>query len=175
MIRSWSRLALSVAGWAVFGFAITLVVTLVVANASGRQSLTVMSGSMEPTIDTGDVVVAKPIAPMDARVGDVVTYKEPHGEGRLITHRVKTMQALQDKVRFTTQGDANDTSERWQVATTGQIARVTHRIPKLGYGLGFLRDPSKRLFLIAIPALLLGVFELARIWRPAPPETQGTS
>ena len=89
MIRSWSRLALSVAGWAVAGFAITLAVTLVVANASGRQSLTVMSGSMEPTIDTGDVVVAKPIAPMDARVGDVVTYKEPHGEGRLITHRVK--------------------------------------------------------------------------------------
>ena len=175
MIPRWSRLLLSVAGWAVAGFAITLAVTLVVAHASGRQSLTVMSGSMEPAIHTGDVVVARPMPPMDARVGDVVTYKEPHGEGRLITHRVKTMQARQDKVRFTTQGDANDTSEHWQVASTGQIARVTHRIPKLGYALAFLRDPSKRLFLIAIPALLLGVFELVRIWRPARPETQGTS
>lgn len=103
-----------------------------------------------------------------------VTYKEPHGEGRLITHRVKTVQALQGKVRFTTQGDANDTSEHWQVATTGQIARVTHRVPKLGYGLGFLRDPEKRLFLLAIPALLLGLFELVRIWRPSP-EPQGSS
>ena len=175
MISRGARIVLTIAGWTVAGFAIVLAVTLVVAHASGRQSLTVMSGSMEPTIDTGDVVVAKPIAPMDARVGDVVTYKEPHGEGRLITHRVKKMQALEDKVRFTTQGDANDTSERWQVATSGQIARVTHRVPKLGYGLGFLRDPSKRLFLIAIPALLLGVFELVRIWRPARPETQGTA
>jgi len=174
MIRG-SRTLLTVAGWTVAGFAIALALALVVAHASGRQSLTVMSGSMEPTIDTGDVVVAKPIAPMDARVGDVITYKEPHGTGRLITHRVRTMQALEGKVRFTTQGDANDTSERWQVGNTGQIARVTHRVPKLGYGLGFLRDPSKRLFLIAIPALLLGVFELVRIWRPARPETQGTS
>lgn len=169
-----ARMLFTVAGWTVAGFAITLALALVVAHASGRQSLTVMSGSMEPTIDTGDVVVAKPIAPMDARVGDVITYKEPHGAGRLITHRVKKMQALGDRVRFITQGDANDTSERWQVANTGQIARVTHRVPKLGYGLGFLRDPSKRLFLIAIPALLLGVFELVRIWRPAQPETQGT-
>lgn len=175
MIARSARTLITVAGWTAAGFAIALAVTLLVAHASGRQSLTVMSGSMEPTIDTGDVVVAKPIAPMDARVGDVVTYKEPHGEGRLITHRVKTMQALQDKVRFTTQGDANDTSEHWQVATTGQIARVTHRVPKLGYALGFLRDPSKRLFLIAIPALLLGLFELVRIWRPARPEPQGTS
>ena len=174
MIPRSARLLLTVAGWTVAGFAIVLAVTLLVAYASGRQSLTVLSGSMEPTIDTGDVVVAKPISPMDARVGDVVTYREPHDDGRLITHRVKTMQALQGKVRFTTQGDANDTSENWQVASTGQIARVTHRVPKLGYGLGFLRDPSKRLFLIAIPALLLGLFELVRIWRPAP-EAQGSS
>ncbi|MEK6230128.1 MAG: signal peptidase I, partial [Actinomycetota bacterium] len=173
--RSGPRLMLSVAGWAVAGFAIALAVALLAAQASGRQSLTVMSGSMEPAIRTGDVIVAKPISPIDARVGDVVTYKEPHGESRLITHRVKTMQALQGKVRFTTQGDANDTSEHWQVATTGQIARVTHRVPKLGYALGFLRDPAKRLWLLAIPAVLLGLFELVRIWRPARPEAQGTS
>lgn len=175
MIPGAARTLLRVAGWTVAGFAIALAVTLVVAHAAGRQSLTVLSGSMEPTISTGDVVVATPIAPMDARVGDVVTYKEPGGEGRLITHRVKTMRALEDKVRFTTQGDANDTGERWQVATTGQIARVTHRVPKLGFALGFLRDPNRRLFLIAIPALLLGMFELVRIWRPAPADTQGTS
>jgi len=175
MISRGARLLLTVAGWALAGFALTLAVTLVVAQVSGRQSLTVLSGSMEPTIRTGDVVVADPMPPMDAHVGDVITYKEPHGAGRLITHRVKTMQALGDKVRFTTQGDANDTSERWQVASTGQIARVTHRIPRLGYALGFMRDPSKRLFLIAIPALLLGVFELVRIWRPARPEARGTS
>ena len=168
------RMLLGVATWTVAGFVIVLAGALLVAQASGRQSLTVMSGSMEPTIHTGDVVVTKPIAPMDTRVGDVVTYKEPHGAGRLITHRVKAMQAAGEKVGFTTQGDANDTSERWQVAATGQIARVTHRVPKLGYALGFMRDPNKRLWLLAIPALLLGLFELVRIWRPTP-EAQGSS
>jgi signal peptidase I len=168
------RMLLGVAGWTVAGFVIFLAAALLVAQASGRQSLTVMSGSMEPTIRTGDVVVTKPIAPMDTRVGDVVTYKEPHGAGRLITHRVKAMHAAGEKVGFTTQGDANDTSERWQVAATGQIARVTHRVPRLGYALSFMRDPNKRLWLLAIPALLLGLFELVRIWRPTP-EAQGSS
>ncbi len=42
-------------------------------------------------------------------------------------------------------------------------------IPKLGYGLGFLRDPAKRLWLLGVPALLLGLFELVRIWRPERP------
>ena len=169
MILRSARVALRVAGWAVAGFAIALAASLVVAHLSGRQGLTVLSGSMEPAIGTGDVVVAKPMSPTDATVGDVVTYKEPHGEGRLITHRVKRMEARGDRVRFTTQGDANDTSERWQVANTGQISRVTHRVPKLGYGLGFLRDPAKRLWLLGVPALLLGLFELFRIWRPERP------
>jgi len=172
VIARSARTGLRVAGWAVAGFAIALAVSLVVAHLSGRQGLTVMSGSMEPAISTGDVVVAKPMSPMDAKVGDVVTYKEPHAPGRLITHRVKRMEAQADKVRFTTQGDANDTSERWQVATTGKISRVTHRIPKLGYGLGFLRDPAKRLWLLGIPALLLGLFELVRIWRPERPASE---
>ena len=166
MILRSARFLLTVAGWAVAGFAIVLAVSLVVAHFSGRQGLTVLSGSMEPAIRTGDVVMTNPMSPLDAKVGDVVTYKEPHGKGRLITHRVKRMEARADKVRFTTQGDANDTSEEWQVARTGQISRVTHRIPKLGYGLSFLRDPAKRLWLLGIPAVLLGLFELVRIWRP---------
>ena len=36
-----------------------------------------MSGSMQPAIHTGDVVVDESIAPAEARVGDVVTFKDP--------------------------------------------------------------------------------------------------
>ncbi len=148
--------------------AIGLLGALGAAKAFGYETMTVMSGSMEPRIHTGDVVVAKPISPLDARVGDVISYQEPHGEGRLITHRVRSMRIQTGKVRFITKGDANNTSERWQIPADGKIARVTHRGWKVGYVLAFLRDPQNRLWLISIPAILLGLFELVRIWRPRP-------
>jgi len=87
-------------GWA--RGAALLVVSLVGAGAlltaSGRpafglQAFTVMSGSMEPAIRTGDLIVAEHIALLDARPGDVVTFVDPLNRGRLITHRVRRAQA----------------------------------------------------------------------------------
>ena len=164
----------SVLRWTVLGAALGLVIALAGAKAFGYESMTVMSGSMEPRIHTGDVVVAKPISPLDARVGDVISFQEPHGKGRLITHRVRSMRVQAHKVRFVTKGDANNTTERWQIPGNGKIARVTNRGWKVGYALAFVRDPEKRLWLISLPAVLLGLFELVRIWRPSPagPDTR---
>jgi len=168
--------ALAALRWMVLGLALGLVGALGLAKVTGHETLTVMSGSMEPAIHTGDVVAAKPISPLDARVGDVITFQEPHGKGRLITHRVRRMRADEDKVRFVTKGDANNTVEEWQIASDGKVARVTNRGWKIGYALAFVRDPEKRLFLISIPAVLLGLFELVRIWRPRPsPPVRGSA
>ncbi len=163
-----TRFVLTTLRWTVLGVALGLVALLVGAKATGQETMTVMSGSMEPAIHTGDVVVAKPIAPPDARVGDVITFQEPGGKGRLITHRVQSMRAQGRKVTFVTKGDANNSTERWRIPETGKLARVTNRVEKLGYLMAFLRDPQKRLWLISLPAVLLGVFELVRIWRPRP-------
>ena len=46
-------------------------------SRSGSRRFAVLSGSMEPTIATGDVVVVDKIAPLEARVGDVVTFRSP--------------------------------------------------------------------------------------------------
>jgi signal peptidase I len=153
--------------WMLAGLFGGLVLAVTLATLSGSQSLTVMSGSMEPAISTGDVVLTKLIAPAAARVGDVVTYKEPDAPGRLITHRIRSIRVQGRSYAFVTKGDANDGVERWKVAANGKIARVTHHAPQLGYVLAHLRDPAKRLWILVIPAVLLGLFELVRIWRPS--------
>ena len=150
------------------GFAIGLVLAAVALYPVGYRPFTVLSGSMEPAIDTGDVVVNSSISPLDARVGDVVTFNDPQNQSRLITHRLRRVRAKGGMVEMVTKGDANNTTERWTVPANGRIGRVEYRVPKVGYALSFVSGKNGKLLLIALPAILLGAYELVRIWR-APP------
>ncbi len=152
----------------VAGLAVGLVIAAIALYPVGYRPFTVLSGSMEPAIDTGDVVVDSSIRPLDARVGDVVTFPDPENQSRLITHRLRRVRAKGGMVEMVTKGDANNTTERWTVAADGRIGRVEYRVPKVGYFLGFVGGKNGKLLLIALPALLLGAYELVRIWRPRP-------
>jgi signal peptidase len=120
---------------------------------------------MTPTIETGDVVVAQQIEPLSARVGQIVTFKDPDGSGRLLSHRVRAVHRNGTQVNFVTQGDANSGQEKWNVPVGGQIGRVLYRVPKIGYALVWTQVPGGRIGLIVIPALLLIALALSRIWR----------
>jgi signal peptidase I len=133
--------------------------------AIGDRSFTLRSGSMTPTMETGDVVVTEPISPLSARVGDIVTFVDPEGTGKLFSHRVQSIRPAGEAVHFVTRGDANTSVERWSVPAGGSIGKVVYRVPKIGYALVWTGTPEGRIALIAIPALLLCWTALARIWR----------
>lgn len=155
-------------GWAAAGAAVTLLLVLGVSWLAGYRSLTVMSGSMEPAVATGDVVVNKRIAPLEARPGDIVTFRDPGATGVFITHRVRSVRARSGQVTFVTKGDANTSTERWTVAESGEIGRVDYRIPHLGFALFWTGGRWAKLALITLPALALGMLLLAGIWRRRP-------
>ncbi|MGZ8652882.1 MAG: signal peptidase I [Actinomycetota bacterium] len=165
MRRTLRQIVLFVA-WIVLGMFGGLVLAVGVPNAFHAKSLTVMSGSMEPTIGTGDVVVARQTSPMDVRVGDIVTFRDPLDLERLITHRVREMHVRGDDVVFVTKGDANTGEEHWALSKEGTIGRVAFRVPKLGYFMIWFHSRFGLLLLIVLPTLLLGASELWRLWRP---------
>ena len=134
----------------------------------GYRSFTMRSGSMTPAIETGDVVVTEPVSPLSARVGEIVTFLDPEGSGRLFSHRVQSIRATGGVVHFVTRGDANTSVERWSVPADGSVGRVAYTVPKLGYALVWTGTPEGRIALVAIPALLLCFSALARIWRREP-------
>ena len=134
----------------------------------GDRSFTVRSGSMTPAIETGDIVVTEPISPLTARVGQIVTFRDPEGTDRLFSHRVQSIRPTGGEVHFVTRGDENTSTEHWVVPADGSIGRVVYRVPKLGYALIWTGTPEARIALMAIPALLLCWFGLARIWRSEP-------
>jgi signal peptidase len=165
MRRALRRTVLFV-GWVALGACGGLVLAVGLPNAFHAKSLTVMSGSMEPTIGTGDVVVARQTSPMDVRIGDIVTFRDPLNHERLITHRVREMHVKGDDVVFTTRGDANTGEEHWAIAKTGTIGRVAYHVPRLGYFMVWFHSTYGLLLLIVLPSLLLGASELWRLWRP---------
>jgi signal peptidase len=167
---SIGRFGALAAAWTIGAFCAALLATVALPNAFGMRSFTVMSGSMEPTIHVGDVVIDRKIRALDARPGDVVTFSDPSGRKRLITHRIRSMHVQGNTVQVVTKGDANNAVERWTVPANGRIGRVELRVWKLGYPLVFAYSRFGLIALVALPALLLCGLELRRIWSSDEPK-----
>lgn len=160
------RLIARAGGWAVLGAVLALLAAVALPLAFGMRPLTVLSGSMEPAIGTGDVAVVERIDPRSAQIGDVVTFRDPGRGGKLVTHRVRSIHAQRGELRFVTKGDANNSVESWSLSAEGDLSRVRYHVPLAGYVLAWTRTRVGRLAIFVIPLLLLAGYELFRIWRP---------
>lgn len=79
----------------------------------GYQVFRVSSGSMEPVLMKGDVILVKKVPYDEIQKDDIITYKSRTGEmeGEMITHRVVTDPVVNNGVYcFQTQGDAEGAS-----------------------------------------------------------------
>jgi signal peptidase len=118
-------------------------------------------------------VIDRQVSPADVRVGDVITFSDPEGTDKLITHRVRQLRIADGTAHVVTKGDNTNAVERWEMPAGGSLGRVEYRVPLLGFLVFWLHGPFARLGLIVLPALLLAGLELWRIWRPQPPGPLG--
>lgn len=151
------------------GLAAALAATLL----AGGSNVSVLSGSMEPLLSTGDLVLGLAVEPAEVRPGDVITYSSPDGGGALVTHRVRRVALKGDRAEFVTKGDANRSTETWSMPADGDLRRAAARVPLAGYALAAASDPVGRFLLMAVPVLLLLAHMLIRIWRPLEREGVG--
>ncbi len=150
----------------ILGIACALVALAIAGPlAFGARPYTVLTGSMEPAISPGDVVVAERIEPLAARVGEVVMFRDPADQQRTITHRVVRIRRAGDHLWFVTRGDANNHGERWRIAADGRLGRVLYTVPAVGHVAVFAGRIGAGL-LLTIGVLLLVANELWLIWRP---------
>lgn len=124
----------------------------------GYRSYLVQSGSMEPAIMTGDVVVIQ--NRNTYQINDVVTFTMT--TGRIVTHRIVTVNQGGVKT-YSTKGDANRTGDEDTITEQQIIGKVILVIPKLGYIVAFCKSRSGLLYLLILPALVLILDELVKI------------
>lgn len=152
-----------------FGVFITSVTLLlavtVVFIARGGRGLVVLSGSMTPTIETGDVAVTRTVKASTIEVGQIVTFSDPSRQGDLVTHRVVDIQRQDNgKLAFTTKGDANKGKEEWLIAPNGAVGEFQFRIPRAGYVMRWAGSGTTRAVTTIAMALGASLIALRKIW-----------
>ncbi|MDD4497633.1 MAG: signal peptidase I [Methanosarcinaceae archaeon] len=123
------------------------------APGYGWQVNTILSGSMEPELPAGGLVVIRPVAANAVEVGDIITFPSPSG-GVLITHRVVAVEKG-SKLLFHTKGDANEGPDPYTVSAEQVIGKVCFSLPYLGYVSKFVKTPFGLVLSLLIPGLIL--------------------
>lgn len=119
-------------GWAVLGLVVMAVAFVIIAAQFGWEFDAVLSGSMEPELGVGGLVVIKPIEGEDVSVGEVISFKLP-GIDTPICHRVIERTETEEGLLYTTMGDANEEPDITPVRPEDVNGRAVFYLPYAGY------------------------------------------
>ncbi len=124
------------------------------ATQFGWRVDAVLSGSMEPELPTGAIVITRPVTPESIEVGDIITFHSSITGDTPITHRV-IEKGGNTTVTFRTKGDAADTRDPFTVPAYDVIGKVWFSIPRAGFIVSFLKTRTGFYTAIVIPAAVL--------------------
>lgn len=103
------------------------VMTAGYANLAGYSVFRVVTGSMEPTIPTGSVLLSRQTEIEDIAVGDIICFRAriPEIYNAIVTHRVvNAARGPAGEVYLETRGDANAVSDAYYVDADNLVGRV---------------------------------------------------
>jgi len=126
-----------------------------------HQVMAVRSGSMEPAIKTGSVVLVTPVKKY--KIGDVITYKGRGPKEESITHRIENTEVIEGEMLYITKGDANNAPDSRKITEDEIIGRTIFWVPYVGYVVNFAKKPVGLLIIILIPAVMIIVDEGRKI------------
>ena len=140
-----------------------LLITSLVPIPGNYDIKIVKSGSMEPAIKVGSIVLVKPAG--QYKTGDIITFGEDTKTDIPTTHRIVEMRAVSGELFYTVKGDANEEPDTTEVRQSEVIGKVILTIPYLGYVLDFARTPVGFVLLVGIPAAVVVFDEVGSIFR----------
>ncbi len=129
MIRRRAYTAVSAVLITTLGALVLLVLVMGFGMATGSyRVLPVLSGSMAPTLNRGDLLVAHRIAPASVQVNDVVVVHAPEDQA-LLVHRVLSVRSQDGATIVRTKGDANPAADAWETKLSDYaVLRVDHSL-----------------------------------------------
>ena len=131
--------------------AVLCAVFLMGSRLLGYQVFTVISGSMEPELSVGDLLIV--LGSSSYEIGDVVVYQDGN---IVVTHRIVR---FSDDEEIVTQGDANNTEDD-PISVEAIKGEVVAVIPFVGYFINAIKTP-----IVTICILALAVFLFERSFR----------
>jgi len=157
--RRWLRLpSRKVVYWTVFTTLGLVILAFALLNfLPGYNIYVVQSGSMEPALSVGDMIVTGPAGGWlsgDIEIGTIITYDNGH---KSVTHRVI---AVGDD-HVITKGDASEDPDTFAASLGAVEGVLLFSIPHFGHVINFIGTKLGWFLAIILPAALL-VFMLVR-------------
>ncbi|MFC4766515.1 signal peptidase I SipW [Effusibacillus consociatus] len=133
----------------------------------GYELLTVLSGSMEPSIHTGSIIAIRPTGdPTNFQVGEVITYRSLEEKNSLITHRILEVKGSGPQVEYVTKGDNNASQDPKPISAANVVGQFANfSIPLLGYVFTFAKSKFGIISLLVVPGMLLIIWQMLNLWR----------
>jgi len=150
----------------IFVVFIAIIAILLIVSAfpitGNFKIMTVLSGSMEPGIKIGSVVVVKPTD--NYKIGDIITFGEMTKTKTPTTHRIYEMKVVGDQPVYITKGDANNTPDAREIQKRDVLGKVLFDIPYFGFAVDFAKKPLGFSLIIIVPAALIIIDEIKKIF-----------
>lgn len=142
-------------------------VAVAVALALGYLATPVLTGSMQPVLDPGDLAIVRSIPTDTLEAGQILLFDAPADApgdlaGERVIHRVTSVDVTDEGVFVRTRGDANDGEDPWTAGLLDDTVQVmAARIPMVGH----LAIQSTGL-LFAAAAAVVAMWGVGQLRRP---------
>lgn len=132
-----------------------------IPNLAGMTPLMILTDSMFPEIEAGDMVICQTTNPGKIQKGDVIAYYDPAGtEKSVVTHRVEEIvKTKKDGISWITKGDANNISDSEPVPEANLVGIYQYRLKGLGNVAMFMQTTKGLLICVVAPLLIWIVYD----------------
>ena len=129
--------------------------------------LIVLTESMDPKIQSGDLIICEKVDCEDLEEGDVISYFDPKSSGTtVITHRIseKIVDSETGEIVFRTAGDNNNLPDSWDVPAKNVIGRWIEgaRFFWVGSIILFMQSTLGLIICVLVPIALFVTVEILR-------------
>ena len=146
----------------VFAVIAILMVVSIFPITGNYKLMVVQSGSMEPAIKMGSIVVVKPAD--DYKIGDIISFGRVTETKGPTTHRIYDIKVAENKVFYITKGDANNAPDQEEVPKREIIGKVLFSVPYIGFAVDFAKKPLGFAIIIIVPAAAIIYDEVKKIY-----------
>jgi signal peptidase len=134
-----------------------------VPDIGGVLPLIVLTDSMYPEIQSGDLIICHTREPEEIKEGDVIAFFDPAGNGTsVVTHRVIEIVTEDGILSFRTQGDANNAADDVLVPAENLVGIYQTRIAGAGNIAIFMQTTQGMIICVFIPIILLICYDVIR-------------
>ena len=144
--------------YGLFPFFAFIVITSRTSFIFGIQSFVILTGSMEPALPVGTIVITQQSSTYNKN--DIIAFKK---DDKTVTHRIVEVKNENNVFSYKTRGDANNVDDIDLVRKDNILGKMVFLIPFLGSFVLYLKTIPGFLIFIVLPAIIYIIFEIFNI------------